>query len=56
MEKIKNATKLALENMYMFGGMSRPDPNYDRYLNAMISNIMNEVKAEMDKQKVDNQN
>jgi hypothetical protein len=54
MGKIEQTVKIALENMYMFGGMGRPDPNYDRYLNNMITCIMNEVKAEM--AKVDSQN
>ncbi len=32
--------KVALENMYMFGGMPKPDPNYDRCINNMIEYIM----------------
>lgn len=41
---IRNQLKAALENMYMFGGMPKPDPNYERYLNNMIECVMSEVK------------
>ena len=41
---IKSVAKVALENMYMFGGMPKPDPMYDDYLKGMIDMIMNAVK------------
>lgn len=42
-QKLKLVIKTALENMYMFGGMPKPDPNYDNYLNKMINVILNEI-------------
>ncbi|MFW6225461.1 MAG: hypothetical protein ACOC3V_00715 [bacterium] len=41
---IRQAIKHALENMYMFGGMPKPDPNYDSYMDRMIEMVMNAVK------------
>lgn len=40
----RNIVKIALENMYMFGGCPRPDPKYDQYLNSMIESVMNTIK------------
>ena len=45
-DKIRSVVKTALENMYMFGGMPKPDPNYDNYLNRLIESIMLEIKKE----------
>jgi len=41
--RIRSTVKAALENMYMFGGMGRPNPEYDRYLNNMIEMIMKTI-------------
>ena len=41
---LEYTVKCALENMYMFGGMGRPNPGYDKYLNNMIKMIMTEVE------------
>jgi hypothetical protein len=41
--ELRRTIKDALENMYMFGGMPRPDPNYDRYLNNMINMVSNAI-------------
>lgn len=40
----RNTVKIALENMYMFGGCPRPDPKYDQYLNIMIETVMDSIK------------
>ena len=40
---VRNTVKGALENMYMFGGMGRPNPDYDRYMNNMIEMVMNSI-------------
>jgi hypothetical protein len=45
-DKIRSVVKIALENMYMFGGMPKPDPKYDDYLNRLIESIMIEIKKE----------
>jgi hypothetical protein len=45
-KKLKSVIKTALENMYMFGGMPKPDPNYDRYLNNMINVILDEINKQ----------
>ena len=42
-ESIRRTAKVALENMYMFGGMPRPDDKYDSYLNNMVNVIMAEI-------------
>ena len=39
-EKVRAAAKLALENMYMFGGMPKPDPKYDEYLGRMVETVV----------------
>lgn len=44
--QIESTIKIALENMYMFGGMPKPDPTYDTYLNNMIKTIMNAIDNE----------
>lgn len=41
---IRTQLQAALENMYMFGGMPKPDPNYDSYLKRMIECVMIEVR------------
>jgi hypothetical protein len=41
---IRNQLQAALENMYMLGGMPKPEPNYDSYLKRMIEAVMIEVK------------
>ena len=43
--QVETVVKLALENMYMFGGMPKPDPNYDNYIKKMSDAIMKEVKS-----------
>jgi len=43
-ENLRKVAKLALENMYMFGGMPKPDPKYDSYLNRMIETIVDASK------------
>ena len=40
---IERVVRISLENMYMFGGNPRPDPNYEKYLNSMIKSIMFEI-------------
>jgi hypothetical protein len=42
--KIRSTLKAALENMYMFGGMPKPDPKYDTYLQNMIEMVIKEIK------------
>lgn len=42
---LRNQAKAALENMYMFGGMPKPDPKYDEYLNRMIEVIVSAAKS-----------
>ena len=39
-EEIREYLKIVLENMYMFGGMPRPDPKYDSYMNTQIEILM----------------
>ena len=39
----RHAVKVCLENMYMFGGMPKPDPKYDSYLETMIKIIMGDL-------------
>jgi hypothetical protein len=41
---IRNTIKAALENMYIFGGMPKPDPRYDQYLAWLTEIIMKEVQ------------
>lgn len=41
---IRNQLRAALENMYMLGGMPKPEPKYEEYINRMIECVMNEVK------------
>lgn len=41
---LRNQAKAALENMYMFGGMPKPDPKYDEYLNRMLEIIVASAK------------
>jgi hypothetical protein len=41
---IRQTIKAALENMYMFGGMPKPDPNYDSYMNRMIEMVMKSIE------------
>lgn len=43
MEKLESTIQIALENMYMLGGMPKPDPNYHQYLQKMINMIMKEI-------------
>lgn len=43
-DSLRAAAKMALENMYMFGGMPKPDPKYDQYLENMIQVILNAAK------------
>ena len=45
-DRMKNIIKIALENMYMFGGMPRPDPKYDSYLESTINYVMKGIKNE----------
>ena len=47
--ELRRIIKDALENMYMFGGMPRPDPGYDRYLNNMINMVSNAILQEASK-------
>ena len=53
MDNIRHIAKIALENMYMLGGMPKPDPNYDKYLNNMIEMIVKEVEKTMNKNMVE---
>lgn len=48
-DKIRTSIKTALENMYMFGGMPKPDPKYDSYMNKMIEYVMKSIKEEYGK-------
>ena len=46
---LRKVAKLALENMYMFGGMPKPDPKYDNYLENMIETIIQASKKKISK-------
>lgn len=41
---LRRVAKTALENMYMFGGMPKPDPKYDEYMEKMIEAIVQAAK------------
>lgn len=43
-QAIRTQLKAALENMYVLGGMPKPEPKYESYLNRMIECVMNEIK------------
>ena len=43
-EEVRAYLKMALENMYMFGGMPRPDPKYDNYLDGLIEMVMKVIE------------
>ena len=43
-EEVRAYLKMALENMYMFGGMPRPDPKYDSYLDGLIEMVMKVIE------------
>jgi len=51
-QNLRNQAKAALENMYMFGGMPKPDPKYDEYLNRMLEIV---VAAAKDKEPATNE-
>lgn len=51
MANTQAAIKVALENMYMLGGMPRPEPKYepkyDQYMKRMIEYVMDNVPKQI---------